>query len=298
MNKTKTKAAKKAKARVRRTRGQELWHQFKKNKGAMVGLVVFSIVVLIAIYAQFAYDYTTDITKLNPLQMLQKPSAAHPFGTDHMGRDVMARVFYGARYSILIGLGAVALSTVVALVIGSIAGYYGGKFDNLLMRLVDIFMVVPSLLIVMIIVSVLGVSLPNLIVGLSIGAIPAATRQVRAAILPVRSSEFVESAKAIGVPDWRIIVTHVVPNSMSTIIVNTTMRIGSTIVSAAGYSFLGLGVPTPMPEWGAMLSDARSLMLDYPYLVLFPGLAILITAMSINLIGDGLRDALDPKLRR
>jgi len=298
MNKTKTKAAKKAKARVRRTRGQELWHQFKKNKGAMVGLVVFAIVVLIAIYAQFAYDYTTDITKLNPLQMLQKPSAAHPFGTDHMGRDVMARVFYGARYSILIGLGAVALSTVVALVIGSIAGYYGGKFDNLLMRVVDIFMVIPALLIVMIIVSVLGVSLPNLIVGLSIGAIPAATRQVRAAILPVRNSEFVESAKAIGVPDWRIIVTHVVPNSMSTIIVNTTMRIGSTIVSAAGYSFLGLGVPTPMPEWGAMLSDARSLMLDYPYLVLFPGLAILITAMSINLIGDGLRDALDPKLRR
>lgn len=298
MNKTKTKAAKKAKARVRRTRGQELWHQFKKNKGAMVGLVVFAIVVLIAIYAQFAYDYTTDITKLNPLQMLQKPSAAHPFGTDHMGRDVMARVFYGARYSILIGLGAVALSTVVALVIGSIAGYYGGKFDNLLMRLVDIFMVIPALLIVMIIVSVLGVSLPNLIVGLSIGAIPAATRQVRAAILPVRNSEFVESAKAIGVPDWRIIVTHVIPNSMSTIIVNTTMRIGSTIVSAAGYSFLGLGVPTPMPEWGAMLSDARSLMLDYPYLVLFPGLAILITAMSINLIGDGLRDALDPKLRR
>ena len=298
MNKTKTKAAQKAKARVRRTRGQELWHQFKKNTGAMVGLVVFCIIIALASYAEFAYDYTTDITKLNPLQMLQKPSAAHPFGTDHMGRDVLARVLYGARYSILIGLGAVSLSTVVALVIGSIAGYYGGKFDNLLMRVVDIFMVIPALLIVMIIVSVLGVSLPNLIVGLSIGAIPAATRQVRAAILPVRNSEFVESAKAIGVPDWRIIVTHVVPNSMSTIIVNTTMRIGSTIVSAAGYSFLGLGVPTPMPEWGAMLSDARSLMLDYPYLVLFPGLAILITAMSINLIGDGLRDALDPKLRR
>ena len=295
---SKTKAAQKAKARVRRTRGQELWHQFKKNKGAIVGLVVFSIVILIAIYAQIAYDYTTDITKLNPLQMLQKPSAAHPFGTDHMGRDVMARVFYGARYSILIGLGAVALATSVALVIGSIAGYYGGKFDNLLMRMVDIFMVIPALLIVLIIVSVLGVSLPNLIIGLSIGTIPVSTRQVRAAILPVRNSEFVEAAKAIGVPDWRIIVTHVIPNSMSTIIVNTTMRIGSTIVSAAGYSFLGLGVPTPMPEWGAMLSDARSLMLDYPYLVLFPGLAILITAMSINLIGDGLRDALDPKLRR
>ena len=295
---SKTKAAQKAKARVRRTRGQELWHQFKKNKGAIVGLVVFSIVILIAIYAQIAYDYTTDITKLNPLQMLQKPSAAHPFGTDHMGRDVMARVFYGARYSILIGLGAVALATSVALVIGSIAGYYGGKFDNLLMRMVDIFMVIPALLIVLIIVSVLGVSLPNLIIGLSIGTIPVSTRQVRAAILPVRNSEFVEAAKAIGVPDWRIIVTHVIPNSMSTIIVNTTMRIGSTIVSAAGYSFLGLGVPTPMPEWGAMLSDARSLMLDYPSLVLFPGLAILITAMSINLIGDGLRDALDPKLRR
>lgn len=284
--------------RIHRTRTQELWHQFKKNKGAMVGLIMFSLILIAVIIAQFAFDYGTDITKMNATQLLQHPSWKHPFGTDHMGRDVMARVLYGGRYSLIIGLCAVALSTLAGLIIGSIAGYYGGRLDNLVMRLVDIFMVVPALLIVIIIVSLLGVSLPNLIIGLSIGAIPAASRQVRAAILPVRNSDYVEAARAIGVSDFRIIITHIIPNSLSTIIVNTTMRIGGTIVSAAGYSFLGLGVPTPMPEWGAMLSDARSLMIDYPYLVIFPGLAILLTAMSINLIGDGLRDALDPKLKR
>ena len=296
MSKTKTPA--KNGGKVQRTRGQETWHQFRKNKGAMVGLVVFALILIATIVAQIVYDYNTDITKMNATQMLLPPSWEHPFGTDHMGRDVLARVLYGARYSLTIGLGAVALSTIVGLVVGALAGYYGGFLDNLVMRAVDVFMVIPALLIVMIIVSVLGVSMTNLIIGLSIGSIPASARQVRAAILPVRNSEYVEAAKCIGVSDWRIICGHILPNSMSTIIVNTTIRIGGTIVAAAGYSFLGLGVPTPIPEWGAMLSDARSLMLDHPNLIIFPGIAILLTAMSINLIGDGLRDALDPKLKR
>lgn len=295
---SKIKAPRKERGKIRRTRGQEIWHQFRKNKGAMVGLVIFALILIAAIVAQLAYDYNTDITKMNAAQMLLSPSAAHPFGTDHMGRDVLARVLYGARYSLTIGLGAVAISTAAGLIIGALAGYYGGFLDNLVMRAVDVFMVIPALLIVMIIVSVLGVSMTNLIIGLSIGSIPASARQVRAAILPVRNSEYVEAARCIGVSDWRIILTHILPNSMSTIIVNTTIRIGGTIVAAAGYSFLGLGVPTPIPEWGAMLSDARSLMLDHPNLIVFPGLAILLTAMSINLIGDGLRDALDPKLKR
>lgn len=295
---SKTKAPVKAGEKKRRTRGQETWHQFRKNKGAMIGLVIFAMIVVAAIIAQIVYDYGTDITKMNASQMLLSPSWEHPFGTDHMGRDVMARVLYGARYSLTIGLGSVALSTIAGLIIGALAGYYGGFLDNLVMRAVDVFMVIPALLIVMIIVSVLGVSMTNLIIGLSIGAIPSTARQVRAAMLPVRNSEYVESARCIGVSDWRIIVSHILPNSMSTIIVNTTIRIGSTIVAAAGYSFLGLGVPTPTPEWGAMLSDARAQMLNHPNLIIFPGIAILLTAMSINLIGDGLRDALDPKLKR
>ncbi len=284
--------------RIKRTRGQEIWYQFKKNKGAVAALIVFVLFIAIAIFAQFYYDYDEDIVNMNPMQTLQAPSRAHPFGTDHMGRDVFARVFYGARYSLVISLTTVLISTFFGILLGSIAGYYGGVTESFLMRLVDIFTMIPSLLLTIILVSVLGVSIPNLVIALSIGGIPSMARVVRAAVLPIRNSEYVESARSLGVSDLLIILTHVLPNCLSPIIVNMTIRVGTTIISTATYSFLGLGVPTPTPEWGAMLSDGRAYMRDHANLILAPGFAIMVTALCCNLIGDGLRDALDPKLRK
>ncbi len=283
----------------KRTRGQQIWHQFCKNKGSVVGMAMIIILLIVGIYAQFAYDYDTDIIGMNVDSILLFPGQdGHLIGTDHMGRDMLARLLYGAKYSILIGVLATAISTVIGVAIGAIAAYVGGKVETVMMRLVEILMMIPTVLLTIILVAVMGVSLNNLIWALSLSGIPFMARQVRAAVLPLKDSEFVEAAKALGVSDFMILMTHILPNSLSPIIVQATIRIGVTIVSASVYSFLGLGVPSPTPEWGAMLSDARVNMRQYPFLVIYPGLAIMWTTMGFNLMGDGLRDALDPKLKK
>lgn len=276
----------------------QIWRQYRKNKGAMIGLVILCMFVMIAVASSFIWDYKTDITDMNVQQRLLKPCMEHLFGTDHMGRDVLARVFYGTRYSLLIGFGSTLISTFFGILFGAIAGYYGGKIEDITMRIVELLLMIPNMLLTIVIVSAFGINLGNLLLAQGLATIPHFTRNARAAIMTVRDNEYIEAARAMGVSDFKIIVKHVIPNALSPILVQVTTRVGGCIVGAAGFSFLGLGVPIPTPEWGAMLADARNHMRDNPHLVIFPGLAILILVLAINQIGDGLRDALDPKLKR
>lgn len=279
-------------------RSAQIWRQYKKNKGAVIGLALLCMFIIIAIASSFIWDYDTDITGMNSSQRLLKPCLQHLFGTDHMGRDVLARVFYGTRYSLLIGFGSTAISTFFGILFGAIAGYYGGKVEDITMRIVELLLMIPNMLLTIVIVSAFGISLGNLLLAQGLATIPHFTRNARAAIMTVRDNEYIEAARAMGVSDFKIILKHVIPNALSPILVQVTTRVGGCIVGAAGFSFLGLGVPIPTPEWGAMLADARNQMRSYPHLVIFPGLAILILVLAINQIGDGLRDALDPKLKR
>jgi len=264
----------------------------------MFGLVIILLFAIITVASSFVWDYDIDIIGMNVSQRLLKPCAEHPFGTDHMGRSVLARVAYGTRYSFLIGFGAVAISSIFGISLGAIAGYFGGKTENIIMRCVEIFLMIPNMLLTIVIVAIFGISLRNLVFCFGIATIPHFARNARAAVMTVMGNEYIEAARALGVRDGTIIATHILPNALSPILVQATSRIGGCIVGAAGFSFLGLGVPVPTPEWGSMLSDAKQYMREYPHLVLFPGLAIFITVLAVNLIGDGLRDALDPKLKR
>jgi len=291
-------AKEKEKSYVGRSQASLVWHQFKKHKGAMVSLVVFSLIVLMAFAAYFIWDYDADICAMKSSERLISPNAEHIFGTDHMGRDVFARVCYGARYSLVIGFTAVLISIVFGCTLGSVAGFYGGKVEAVIMRIVELVLMMPSLMLAVVIVAVAGVSTTNLIIALGVSTIPHFARNARAAVMTVCNNEYVESSQAIGQSKLKVLFKHVIPNAMSPMIVQATTRLGDCIVSAASFSFLGLGVLAPTPEWGAMLSDARAYMWEQPYLVIFPGLAIFVTVLSINLIGDGLRDALDPKLKR
>lgn len=279
-------------------RSKQIWRQYRKNKGAVIGLVVLLLYILIAVFSSFIWDYETDITGMNAADRLLKPCLEHLFGTDHMGRDVLARVFFGTRYSLLIGFGSTLISTLFGVMFGAIAGYYGGKVEDITMRVVELLLLIPNMLLTIVIVTAFGINLGNLILAQGLATIPHFTRNARAAIMTVRDNEYIEAARAMGVNDFVIIIKHIIPNALSPILVQVTTRIGSCIVGAAGFSFLGLGVPVPTPEWGAMLADAKNYMRVFPHLVIFPGLAILILVLAINQIGDGLRDALDPKLKR
>lgn len=286
------------KSSVKQNRLLEIWKQFKSNKGARFGLVILIFLILIAVFADVIWDYETDIIAMQVSDRLAKPSLAHPFGTDNYGRDMLARIGYGTRYSLLLGFFSVLMGVVIGVPLGAVAGYLGGRFDNILMRVVDTFTIIPSLLMTIILVSVLGTSLLNLMIALAISTIPVMTRITRASVMVTRNNDYIESARAIGAPAWIIVMKHVLPNCFSPILVQATLRVGTAIISAAGLSYIGLGVPIPTPEWGALLSASKSFIINAQHMCLFPGLAIMITVMVINLVGDGLRGALDPKLKR
>lgn len=275
-----------------------IWHQLKKNKGAIIGLILISLVIILALCAPLIYDYKQDIIKNHVRERMLYPSREHPFGTDDLGRDILARVIWGARYSLAVGVVAVLFALVVGVTLGAIAGYVGGVFEDIVMRICDIFSSIPSVLLAIAVVSAMGKSTVNLMIAVGLASSAPFTRVARAAVLVVRDEEYIEAAKAIGMRDWQIILEHILPNCVSQIIVQATLRVGSAIISAAQLSFLGLGVPAPAPEWGAMLSSGRQFIRDYSYMTLFPGLAIMLCVLSLNLLGDGLRDALDPKLKR
>lgn len=276
---------------------KEIWDRLKKNKTSVLGLVIISFIIILSILSGFIYDYETDIINQDISQRLQSPSSEHFFGTDELGRDIFARIIYGSRTSLSIGFITVAFALLVGGIFGSVAGYYGGYVDNFIMRIMDIFLAIPGTLFAITIVAALGTSTVNLMIALSISSIPRFARIVRSSVMVVRDVEFIEAAKAIGANNFRIITQHVIPNSLAPVIVQTTLTVATIILTIAGLSFLGLGVSAPQPEWGAMLSSARTYMREYSYMTLFPGLAIMITILSLNLLGDGLRDALDPRLK-
>ena len=282
----------------RRTRAQEIWHRLLQNKGAVIGMVFLAVLVLAAALSPVIFDYETDVIGQNISERLMHPCAAHPFGTDEVGRDLFARVIYGARYSLAIGVGAVLLGLCVGLVTGSLAGFYGGIIDSILMRAIDIFSSIPNIMTAVVIVSVLGTSTFNLIIALAFACASSFGRIVRAQVMTIRDQEYVESSYAMGLPTWKIILKHILPNCLSPLIVQVTLLIGSTIISASSLSFLGIGIPAPSPEWGALLSAGRSHIRDASYMCVIPGLAVMFTVLALNLLGDGLRDALDPKLKK
>lgn len=284
---------------VKKQRGQwaEAWHRLKKNKGAMVGLVIVIILIFIALFSGVFLDYDTDVVGVNTAERLQGPSAQHIMGTDEYGRDIFCRVLYGTRYSLSVGVVAVAIALGCGVILGAVAGYAGGPTEEVIMRATDIFSSVPNMLMAIVVVAALGQSMLNLMIAIGITSIPQFVRITRAAVLTVKTQEYVEAARAIGLRNYKIIFSHILPNCLSPIIVQTTLRVASAIISSSSLSFLGLGVPAPDPEWGSMLSAGRKFIRDYSYMTLFPGLAIMVTVLSLNLLGDGLRDALDPRLK-
>ncbi|MEA5059606.1 MAG: ABC transporter permease [Clostridia bacterium] len=282
----------------KRSTWDSIWRQLRRNPGAILGLALIVAIIAMALMAPVLYSYEEDVIAQNLKERLQSPSVFHWFGTDDMGRDVLARVVYGARYSLAVGVVAVLIALAVGVTLGASAGYMGGVFENIVMRICDIFSSIPSVLMAIAVVSALGKSTFNLMLAVGIASTAPFVRVARAAVLTVRGEEYIESARAIGMREWKIVAFHILPNCVSQIIVQATLRIGSAIISAAQLSFLGLGVPAPAPEWGSMLSAGRSFIRDHSYLTLYPGLAIMFTVLSFNLIGDGLRDALDPKLKR
>lgn len=281
----------------KRSKLGEIWHRIRKNKGAMVGAAILLILFAVALTVDFWLDQEL-VIGMHLVDQLQGPSAQHWFGTDEMGRDLFWRIVYGSRYSLAIGFVAVGVSLAVGVPLGAIAGYFGKTVETVIMRFTDIFSAVPAILMAVVVVSVLGANTINLMIAVGVSSIPGFVRTTRAAVLTVRNAEFVEAARALGKSNLYIIFVHVLPNCLSPIIVQTTLRVASAIVSASSLSFLGLGIKPPAPEWGALLTAGRDFILNYPYLTLFPGLAIMITVLAFNLVGDGLRDAMDPKLKR
>lgn len=269
--------------------------QLSKNKLAMIGLAVLILEILLSALAPWIAPYEYD--EMDIPNAFAPPSLKHIFGTDDMGRDIFSRVLYGGRYSISTGILAVLISTTLGICVGSVAGYFGGQVDNIIMRVLDIIQAIPGMLLMIVIASVLGPGFINTVIALSVGGIPASARMLRAQMLKERENEYIEASQSINCSKFRIIFSHLLPNCMSPMIVSSTMGVAQTITTAAGLSFIGLGVQPPTPEWGAMLSSARAFMRQAPHLIIFPGLAIALTVLVLNFVGDGLRDALDPKLK-
>ncbi|MDR0812693.1 MAG: ABC transporter permease [Oscillospiraceae bacterium] len=273
----------------------EIWGQLKKNKLAVIALVVLILLALLAILGPLISPY--HYADQNPKLQYAGSTGAHLLGTDKLGRDILSRLIYGARQSLEMGVIAVVIAAIIGITIGAVAGYYGGWVDNLCMRLLDIYQAMPMLLLCITLAAVLGPSLRNAIIALGIGTVPGYARLMRATVLTIREKEYIEAAKAINASDARIIVKHMLPNAMAPLIIEITMGVGSCILAGSALSFIGLGVQPPIPEWGAMISDARSVMRDHPTLALYPGICVMISVLSCNLLGDGLRDALDPRLK-
>ncbi len=277
------------------SRAGEIWHQLKKNKVAVASLIVLLLIILVAILAPVLAPYSYEEQFRNI--PFDPPSAEHILGTDPVGRDILSRLIYGARQSLQIGLLAVAIAAAIGIFIGAIAGYFGGWVDNRVMRFLDIYQSIPYLLLCVTLAAVLGPSLRNAIIAIGIGMVPPNARLMRASILSVREMEYVEAAKSINATNARIIRKHILPNSISPMIVSITMGMGNAILAGSAMSFIGLGAQPPIPEWGAMISDARNYMRAYPMLAVYPGLCVILTVLAFNLLGDGLRDALDPRLK-
>ena len=269
--------------------------QLSRNKLAMLGLFILIVEIILAILAPYIAPY--DYTQMDIINMFATPSKDHWFGCDDLGRDIFSRVLIGARYSLSCGILSTLIGVVVGMAIGSVAGFFGGRVDNIVMRILDVIQAIPGMVMMIVMSAVLGPGFVNTIIALAFGTIPGMARMLRAQMLKVRENEYIEASVSINCSKFRIIMDHLIPNCMSPMIVQATMGVAQTITTASGLSFIGLGVQPPIPEWGAMLSGARQFIRQAPHLVIFPGLAIAVTVLALNMMGDGLRDALDPKLK-
>lgn len=273
----------------------EGWRSFKKSKIALLGTgIVFGFIILALFGPQLAPQ---GINEQNLSNRLLAPSADHWFGTDDFGRDIFSRVVHGARISLWVGFFSVILSVIVGSVLGIVAGYYGKWVDTIISRIFDIMLAFPSILLAIAVVAVLGPSLQNALIAIAIINVPNFGRLIRSKVLSIKEEEYITAAKAIGMRDMRILFSHILPNSMTPVVVQGTLAIATAIIEAAALGFLGLGAQAPAPEWGKMLADARIYLLNAPWTMVFPGLAIMLTVLGFNLMGDGLRDALDPKMK-
>lgn len=286
----------KKKWRKRSKRFAEIWRRFKKNKAAMAGLVIVAVFVLIAVFADLIMPYD-QVIRQHVMEKRQPPSAAHWFGTDSLGRDIFGRVVHGTRYSLAIGLITSVFGVTIGLLFAAVAAYFGGVVDTLICRFMDILTSVPALILAMCIVAAFGATTENLFIALTVITVPGTCRVVRSALLNIVNQEYIEAARACGTSTARILTKHILKNGIGTIIVTATMGVSTKILTGATLSFLGLGFQPPTPEWGAMLNEARAYIRTSGYMIIFPGIAIILSTMGINLMGDGLRDALDPKLK-
>lgn len=282
----------------KRGRFKETWRRLKKSRNAMLGLALIAIIMAAALAAPLIFDYETQVIQQNIPERLQGPSLQHLFGTDNLGRDILARIMYGARTSLMIGAVSCLICCTTGVVLGAVAGFFGGKLDDVIMRFFDILLAVPSTLMAIVLVAAFGTSLLNIIIAVGLPTLPQYVRITRASVMTVKQQEYVEAARAVGATNFQIIRTHVLPNCLAPVLVQATLRVATVIADAAGLAFLGLGIPAPRPDWGGMLAAGREFLRDYPHTVLFPGLAIMLTILALNLLGDGLRDALDPKLKK
>jgi len=271
------------------------WRRFRKNKGAVLGLLIILITITVAIFAPQIAPH--DPYTQNWRNRMEPPSREHLLGTDEHGRDQLSRIIYGSRLALTIGLISVSIGLIAGGFLGLIAGFFGGLLDNIIMRVMDVMMAFPGILLALGLVAALGPGLYNVMIAVGIWSIPLFARLVRGTVLSVKENDFVDGAKALGASNLRIIGRHILPNIIPPVLVLSTLRLATALLSAAALSFLGLGAQPPQPDWGAMLSQARAHIHSSPHLSLFPGLAIMILVLSFNMVGDGLRDALDPRLK-
>ncbi|WP_404405540.1 nickel transporter permease [Jeotgalibacillus malaysiensis] len=273
-----------------------IWKRLKKNKAALIGGYLIVFFILVAIFGPMFLSKTPNETDI--ANKLAGPSAEFWFGTDNFGRDIFTRIIHGMSITLYVGFTSVVIGLVIGVPLGIISGYYGGRIDNVIMRIMDVLLAFPGILLALAIVSVLGGSLQNVIIAVGIFSIPAFARIVRGSTLSVKKLEYIDAVRALGATDFRIIFRHILPNVMSPIIVQATLRIATAVLTAAGLSFLGLGAQPPMPEWGAMLSEGRAYIYDAWHVAFFPGMMIVLVVLAFNIFGDGIRDALDPKMKQ
>ena len=275
----------------------DVWYRLSRSKVTMLGLTIVLLVCMPAICADLIADYDTKVLGQNALERLQAPSAKHWFGTDAYGRDLFARVIHGARYSLSIGLLCSAISLVCGTAIGAVAAYVGGKVDNVIMRILDVISCIPAMVLALALISAFGQGFWNMVLAISLATIAGFARVARSDILSIVRQDYIEAARACGVGRLRTIMVYILPNAIGLLVVQTTMNIASLIIAAAALSFIGMGVQPPAPEWGTMLAEAKDFMRLYPHYVIVPGLAIVVTSLGFNLLGDGLAEALDPRMK-
>jgi peptide/nickel transport system permease protein len=283
----------------RASRWQEqrlLWRRFQRNRGAMFGLGIFVLMVITATFAPLLAPY--DPLQQNAMESMQVPSAQHWLGTDSFGRDMLSRIIYGTRIALIVGVLAVGLAMVVGVTLGLISGYYGGVIDTIIMRIMDGLFAFPILILAIALMAILGLGVRNVIIAVAVGYIAPFARVTRGDVLAVKEETYIEAARLTGVSNLAIIFRHILPNVLAPIIVQGALRVSAAIITEAGLSFLGLGPPPPTPVWGSMISEGRNFLILAPHISTFPGLALMLTVIGLNLFGDGLRDTLDPRLRK